>query len=366
MATPMKGKRCLVIGGCGFLGQHLCEALLERGWSVSVFDMRVTFQNAKITFHTGNLCNKDDLAPALQGMYCVFHCASPAPLSNNKALFYKVNYEGTKNVIAACKDAGVKRLVLTSSASVVFEGRGIINGREEELPYAAKPLDYYTETKILQEKTVLEANNKDFHTVAVRPHGIFGPRDLQLVPITVDMARQGKTKYIIGDGKNVVDFTYVGNVVHGHILAAEHLNGGDPACGKAYHITNDEPIFFWAFMSRLLTGLDYPAPRVRLPYTLVYVIALLLQLVTWLVSPMVALKPTLTPMKVALAGTDHFYNCMRAKRDLGYRPVFTLDQGLRLTISAYPHLRNTQPPAPLQTDQAHPTHNNTFQNATIK
>ncbi|GFS08160.1 sterol-4-alpha-carboxylate 3-dehydrogenase, decarboxylating [Elysia marginata] len=147
-------KKCLVIGGCGFLGQHLCEELIKREWSVQVFDLRKTFDNPKIKFFIGDLCNKEDLKPALEGVYCVFHCASPAPLSNNRAIFYKVNVDGTKNIISACIEVGVKRLVLTSSASVVYEGQDIKNGREEELPYAEKPLDYYTPTKILQEKFV--------------------------------------------------------------------------------------------------------------------------------------------------------------------------------------------------------------------
>ncbi|GFN83796.1 sterol-4-alpha-carboxylate 3-dehydrogenase [Plakobranchus ocellatus] len=190
------------------------------------------------------------------------------------------------------------------------------------------------------DQTVLSANGPDFHTVAIRPHGIFGPKDLQLVPITAEMARAGKTKYIIGDGKNVVDFTYVGNVVHGHILAADHLNPGSAVCGKAYHITNDEPIFFWTFMTRLLAGLDYPAPRVHLPYWPLYFLAVILQFIAWILSPAVIFTPSLSPMKVALAGTDHFYNCERAKKELGYRPVYTLDQALKLTIEAYPHLKN--------------------------
>ncbi|KAH9519881.1 hypothetical protein Btru_071129 [Bulinus truncatus] len=340
MASSMKNKKCLVIGGCGFLGQHLCESLLEKGWTVQVFDIRETFEDSRIKFFIGDLCKKEDLKPALEGVYCVFHCASPAPLSNNKALFYRVNYEGTLNIIATCKKVGVKRLVLTSSASVVYEGKGIRNGKEEELSYASKPLDYYTETKILQEKAVLSANSEDFHTVAIRPHGIFGPKDLQLVPIAVDMAKKGKMKYIIGDGKNVVDFTYVGNVVHGHILAAENLNPGSLICGKAYHITNAEPIFFWTFMTRLLTGLGYPAPRIHLPYTLVYIVALIMQLAAWILKPVVTITPSLTPTKVALAGTDHFYSCERAKHDMGYKPVYTLDEGLKLTIQSYPHLKN--------------------------
>ncbi|KAL8607289.1 hypothetical protein ACOMHN_047620 [Nucella lapillus] len=330
----------LVIGGCGFLGRHLCEHLVQKGYSVRAFDIRQTFDNSKISFVTGDLCNEKDMLAALEGVGCVFHCASPSPLSNNRTLFYKVNVEGTRLLISLCKKAGVKRLVLTSSASVVYEGRDIQAGREGELPYASKPIDAYTETKILQEQIVLAANSGDFHTVAVRPHGIFGPRDPHLVPTTVGLARQGKFKFIIGDGKNIVDFTYVDNVVHGHILASEKLAKDAPVCGKAYHITNDEPIFFWTFMSRVVEGLGYNPPHTNLPYLLVYAIAVLLMVVSKVVSPFLTFNPTLTPMKVALAGTHHFYLCERAKADMGYKPVVSLDEGIQRTVQAFDHLKN--------------------------
>nr|KAG5686541.1 hypothetical protein BaRGS_001542 [Batillaria attramentaria] len=179
----------------------------------------------------------------------------------------------------------------------------------------------------VQPRIVLVANSADFHTVAIRPHGIFGPRDPHLVPTTVTVVRQGKFKFIIGDGKNLVDFTYVDNVVHGHILASQKLGKDSPVCGKAYHITNDDPIFFWTFMTRLVTGLGYDGPRYHLPYLLVYFIAVLLMLISKLISPIVKFNPTFTPMKVALAGTHHFYSCERAKRDMGYKPwkVYDMD-----------------------------------------
>ncbi|XP_073455202.1 sterol-4-alpha-carboxylate 3-dehydrogenase, decarboxylating [Aquarana catesbeiana] len=342
MATRLRpaSKKCAVIGGSGFLGQHMVERLLERGYSVNVFDMRQGFENDRVQFFIGDLCNKQDLLPALQGVNTVFHCASPAPSSDNKELFYRVNYTGTRTVIEACKDAGVQKLVLTSSASVVFEGTDIKNGTED-LPYAKKPIDYYTETKILQEKEVLSANDpsKNFLTVAIRPHGIFGPRDPQLVPIMVETAKSGKMKIMIGNGQNLVDFTYVENVVHGHILAAEYLQKDSPLCGKAYHITNDEPLPFWTFISRVLTGLNYDAPKYKIPYWLAYYLALFLSFLVFILSPVIKIKPTFTPMRVALAGTYHYYSCERAKKDMAYKPVVSLDQAIERTVQSYPHLR---------------------------
>lgn len=322
------------------MGRHLTEKLVERGYSVSVFDIRQNYELPGVTFHQGDLCEKQALLPALRDVSLVFHCASPAPASDDRALFERVNIQGTRTVIQACLEAGVQKLVVTSSASVVFEGKDIKNGKED-LPYAKKPIDYYTETKIEQEKLVLEACDKEkgFLTAAIRPHGIFGPRDPQLVPILVDTARRGKMKFIIGDGTNLVDFTYVENVVHGHILAAERLRRESPACGKAYHITNDEPIRFWDFMSEILVGLGYDAPRYHLPYMLVYGLALLLWLVALILRPLVSFKPTFTPMRVALAGTHHYYSSERAKEDLAYRPLVSLKEGIARTVQSYPHLR---------------------------
>ncbi|XP_043113915.1 sterol-4-alpha-carboxylate 3-dehydrogenase, decarboxylating [Puntigrus tetrazona] len=342
MATRMRpsSKRCAVIGGSGFLGGHLVERLLDRGYTVNVFDIRQAYELPGVTFHQGDLCDRQALLVALKEVSIVFHCASPAPSSDDRALFQRVNIDGTQTVIQACHEAGVQKLILTSSASVVFEGTDIKNGIED-LPYAKKPIDYYTETKIQQEKLVLEACSKDkgFLTVAIRPHGIFGPRDPQLVPILVDTARRGKMKFIIGDGSNLVDFTYVENVVHGHILAAEHLKADSPLCGQAYHITNDEPVRFWDFMSQVLVALGYGAPRYHLPYALVYGLALLLWLIAALLRPLIRIKPTFTPMRVALAGTHHYYSCARAKKDMGYQPLVPLREAIVRTVESYPHLR---------------------------
>ncbi|KAJ3588258.1 hypothetical protein NHX12_011852 [Muraenolepis orangiensis] len=314
MATRIRpsSKRCAVIGGSGFLGRHLVERLLERGYAVAVFDIRQTYELPGVTFHLGDLCDTQALLPALKDTPLVFHCASPAPASDDRALFQRVNVQGTRTVIQACTQLGVQKLVLTSSASVVFEGTDIKDG-SEDLPYAKKPMDYYTETKIQQEK---------------------------LVPILVDTARRGKMKFIIGDGTNLVDFTFVENVVHGHILAAEHLRPESPLCGKPYHITNDEPIRFWDFMSEVLVGLGYAAPRYHLPYMLVYGLALLLWVVALVLGPLVSFKPTFTPMRVALAGTHHYYSCERAKRDMGYRPPVGLTEAIARTVASYPHLRH--------------------------
>ncbi|XP_055343733.1 sterol-4-alpha-carboxylate 3-dehydrogenase, decarboxylating-like [Paramacrobiotus metropolitanus] len=332
---------CLVIGGCGFLGRHLVEELKERGWHVRVFDIVQSFEDDKVEFHVGDLCDKALLVHAMHGCSVVFHCASPSPASNNEELFRKVNVEGTISVIAACEAAQVSRLVLTSSASVVYEGKDIL-GDDEDTPYAVHPIDAYTATKIHQEQLILRANMYNYGrllTIAVRPHGIFGPRDPNLVPVLINAAKAGKMKYIVGDGHNVVDFTYVKNVVHGLVLAAEKLRENPSLGGHAFHITNDEPILFWEFMSRILNGLGYESPKLCIPRWIVYFIATILSFFSRLISPFVSWQPTFTPMRVALISTHHTYSCEKAKTLLGYQPVYTLDQGIKLTLDHFSYLK---------------------------
>ncbi|XP_071951073.1 sterol-4-alpha-carboxylate 3-dehydrogenase, decarboxylating-like isoform X2 [Antedon mediterranea] len=332
---------CTVIGGSGFLGQHLVERLVADGYIVKVFDVKQTFDNEAVQFYVGDLCQSEELLPALEGVDLVFHCASPSSACQNKELFYKVNVEGTRNVVKSCKTASVKRLVLTSSGSVLFEGVDL-KAATEDLPYARKPMDYYTETKIMQEQIVLEASDpsNDFLTIAIRPHGIFGPRDPLLVPTIVKTAKQGKLKFAIGNGKNLVDFTYVENVVHGHILAAKNLDKSNKNSGKAYHITNDEPIGFWDFMSQILIALNYEPPKYHIPYFFLYYLAMLVQFLSFILRPVMDLKLTFTPVRIAYAGTHHFYSCERAKKELDYAPLISMKDALKTTVAYYEHLRN--------------------------
>ncbi|KFO32203.1 Sterol-4-alpha-carboxylate 3-dehydrogenase, decarboxylating [Fukomys damarensis] len=357
-------KKCTVIGGSGFLGQHMVEQLLARGYTVNVFDVRQGFDNPHVRFFLGDLCSQQDLYPALEGVSTVFHCASPSASSNNKELFYRVNFFGTKNVIETCKKAGVQTVLSANDPernffTTAIRPHSIFGPRDPQLVpilvEAARkgkmkfiigrpPLgDSITGTLLSSTspcqgpavsprtvrvgvngvavaETVLSANDpeRNFFTTAIRPHSIFGPRDPQLVPILVEAARKGKMKFIIGDGKNLVDFTFVENVVHGHILAAEHLSRDTALSGKA------------SITSR---------PSTTCPTWVAYYLALLLSLLVAMVSPLVRIQPTFTPMRVALAGTFHYYSCEKAKKLTGYRPLVSMDEALEKTVQSFHHLR---------------------------
>jgi sterol-4alpha-carboxylate 3-dehydrogenase (decarboxylating) len=195
VSTRSQGRtKCLVTGGLGFLGQHMVKQLVETGkYDVTVFDIRdATVPGATVI--KGDLRDLDQVTKAVDGCDVIFHCATAAPTGENALnikLMHSVNVLGTQHIITACQKAGVKKLVYTSSSSVVFEGKHC-NNVDETFPYATKPLDYYTQTKIEGEKLALAANGVGgVATTALRPAGIFGDGDPLFLPTVIERAKKG-------------------------------------------------------------------------------------------------------------------------------------------------------------------------------
>ncbi|CAL1711118.1 unnamed protein product [Somion occarium] len=238
----------LVIGGSGFLGRHIVEALLARGDVVYVFDVVQRYHD--VPFFSGDVSEEDQVSDALRkvrgflrsessrkrltsfsqcGATCIIHTASPPAGLPTPALYWKVNVDGTSAVIRAAQAAGVRKLVYTSSAGVVFNGEDLINV-DERRPFPEKPMDAYNETKVKAETLVLQANGQNgLLTVALRPAGIFGPGDRLMIKSLRDVYDSNRTHFQVGDNTNRFDYTYVGNVAHAHLLAADKLNEEPPS-----------------------------------------------------------------------------------------------------------------------------------------
>lgn len=339
--------KALVTGGAGFLGQHIVQQLIDTGkYDVFIFDIRDT-GTARAPVIVGDLRKHDQVASAVKGKDIVFHCATAAPTgenSLNNELMHSVNVDGTTNVINACMDCGVPNLVFTSSASVVFDGKKL-DFVNEQHAYASKPMDYYTQTKIMAEKLILEANGKGgLQTVALRPSAIFGEGDLVMVPTVVKQAKAGKMKYIIGDGKNEIDFTYVGNVAQAHLDAAAALQDPKRAlkvAGRAFFITNQAPISFWTMMGNVCQGLGYRRPSIKLPFWLIIAIAALFEYVIRpLLTPFVKLNTDFTVNRILIATTQRTFDNTAAINDLGYKPKVSMDEALKRTLLSFERLRN--------------------------
>uniref|UniRef100_I1PC49 Reticulon-like protein n=1 Tax=Oryza glaberrima TaxID=4538 RepID=I1PC49_ORYGL len=353
------GRWCVVTGGRGFAARHLVAMLLRSGeWLVRVADLPpaialdrdeeegilgAALREGRAAYASADLRNKAQVAAAFEGAEVVFHMAAPDSSINNFHLHYSVNVEGTKNVIDSCIRCKVKRLIYTSSPSVVFDGIHGIFDADESMPYPDKFNDSYSETKADAEKLVMKANGRDgLLTCCIRPSSIFGPGDKLLVPSLVTAARAGKSKYIIGDGSNYYDFTYVENVAYGHVCAEKTLSsedGAKRAAGKTYFITNMEAIKFWEFMSLILEGLGYERPSIKIPVSVMMPVA---HMVEWTYKTFAryGMKiPQLTPSRIRLLSCNRTFSCSRAKDQLGYEPIVSLKDGLKRTIESYPHLQ---------------------------
>ncbi|KVH98584.1 3-beta hydroxysteroid dehydrogenase/isomerase [Cynara cardunculus var. scolymus] len=351
---------CLVTGGRGFAARHLVDMLIRYDmYSVRIADLGPDIKlepneekgslgqallSGRAEYVSMDLRIKSQVYRACEGVEVVFHMAAPDSSINNQKLHYSVNVLGTKNIIDACTVLNVKRLIYTSSPSVVFDGiHGIIDG-VEAMPYPAKHNDSYSSTKAEGEALVIKANGMNgLLTCCIRPSSIFGPGDKLLVPSLVAAARAGKSKFIIGDGKNMYDFTYVENVAHAHVCAERALASGGTvskrAAGEAYFITNMEPIRFWEFMSLILAGLGYERPKIKIPAFVMMPIACLVERIYHLLAPYGMKVPQLTPSRIRLLTCNRTFSSFKANDRLGYRPIVPLKEGLKKTIESYSHLR---------------------------
>nr|GEV74593.1 3-beta hydroxysteroid-dehydrogenase/ decarboxylase-like isoform X1 [Tanacetum cinerariifolium] len=360
MAAATNERWCVVTGGRGFAARHLVEMLIRYEiYSVRIADLGPeiklepheekgslgqALRIGRAQYVSMDLRDSSQVDKACEGAEVVFHMAAPDSSINNYKLHHSVNVQGTKNIIDACTKLNVKRLIYTSSPSVVFDGiHGIYNG-EESMPYPSKHNDSYSETKAEGEALVIKANGVNgLLTCCIRPSSIFGPGDKLLVPSLVAAARAGKSKFIIGDGTNMYDFTYVENVAHAHICAERALasdgSASKRAAGEAYFITNMEPIKFWEFMSLILVGLGYERPRIKIPASVMMPIARMVERIYTIFAPYGMKVPQLTPSRIRLLTCNRTFNAAKANDRLGYQPIVSLQEGLKRTIESYSDLR---------------------------
>ena len=264
--------RILVTGGGGFLGQALCRGLVERGHQVLSFNRGQYPALAALGVGQiqGDLADANAVSHAVAGVDAVFHNAAKAGAWGSYDSYFKANVVGTRNVIAACQQHGVGRLVYTSTPSVTHRATHPVEGLgADEVPYGEDFQAPYAATKTIAEQEVLAANSPALATVALRPRLIWGPGDAQLVPRLADRARQGRLR-IVGDGQNKVDTTYIDNAAQAHFDAFAHLAPGAACAGKAYFISNGQPLEMEVPLNKLLAAAGAPAVHKRISFKTAY------------------------------------------------------------------------------------------------
>jgi len=319
--------KALVTGGGGFLGGAIVRLLLERGDQVISYSRSSypTLAALGVAQFGGDIADEAALTAAAQGCDIIFHVAAKAGIWGDYAEYYQANVSGTEAVIAACRANGITRLVATGSPSVVFDGRDI-EGGDESLPYPEHYEAHYPQTKMLAERLVLQANSPDLATVSLRPHLIWGPGDNHLVPRIIQKTRAGRLKRI-GTRSCLADTVYIDNAAKAHLLAADRLHTGSPVAGKAYFITNDEPVPLWDMVDRILAAGGLPPVRGEISPQFARFIGISCEKVWGLLR--LSGEPPMTRFVANELSTAHWFDISAAKRDLGYCPEVSLEEGLK-------------------------------------
>ncbi|MCX5794631.1 MAG: NAD-dependent epimerase/dehydratase family protein [Elusimicrobia bacterium] len=309
--------KVLVTGGSGFIGGAVARLLRYHGHEVRSLSRTDHPELAKegVVEFPGDLLDLDSVRAACRGAEAVVHCAAKVGIWGPLEEFYKVNVTGTNNVLRACQELGIQRLVYTSSPSVVFTGADV-EGWDESASYARSFDSYYSRTKATAEEMVLSSNTASLATVALRPHLVWGPGEDKLISRLIEKARSGELRRIGGFNKKV-DTTFLEDAAEAHRLALEKLAPGGLISGRAYFITGGEPLPVWDVINAILNAAGLP------PVTKT-VSPLAAKLAAWGCETLHPAKrgaePRLTRFLVQQLTTAHWFDITAARQDLGYAP----------------------------------------------
>jgi nucleoside-diphosphate-sugar epimerase len=315
--------KALVTGATGFLGGALTRRLHSMGWDVTALGRNVSkldqLESEGVRAVHLDLKDKSSMISACKDQEIVFHCAAlPSPWGNFEA-FYQANVIGTRTVIRGCEEHKVKRLVYVSTPSLYFGYSSRVNVKETDaLP---EPVSNYAATKILAEQELDQAFANGLATIAIRPRAIFGPGDTVIFPRVIPRLRSGRLP-ILGDGENIVDLTYIENVVDALLLCAE-----SPAntLGKKYNISNGEPVKIWKLIERICVALNIQPPKRKISYSMANATASALELLYTLIPTHP--EPPLTRITVSMMANSTTLDITAAKNELGYQPRVSIDEG---------------------------------------
>lgn len=322
----------LVTGGLGFLGYKTCLFILESGYRVLSVSRKENQQELPegMRHLSIDITKFEELDKINDELVAVIHVAAITGIWGDKKVYERINVKGTENILSFCRKRNIQNLVYTSSPSVVFDGKDQ-EMDDESLPYPETYLCDYSRTKAEAERKVLEANSSSLKTVALRPHLIWGKGDPHLIPKLLDSYRKGRLK-IIGEGLNKVDMVHVDNAAWAHVDALEMLKTNGEGSGKAYFITNDEPVLMWEWFNNLLKELGEKPMQKKVSEKLAYVVGALCEGVYKLCGKQD--DPPMTRFVARQLATHHTYSIAAAKRDLKYHIRRSMSDGVEELINS--------------------------------
>jgi nucleoside-diphosphate-sugar epimerase len=323
--------RYLITGASGFIGGHVAEACGTRGEAISAI-LRPTSDRALLdrmgaTLYKGDLTDEAILRQAVGQADVIVNCAAHVGDSGALEEYRPINVDGLRRLLEACKGQQVRRFVHMSTLGV-YETRDHHGTDEKEL-LPEQHLDAYTQTKVEADRLALEYQRKDgVPVVVLRPGFVYGPRDRTVLPRILERLAAGRFNYLGGD-QSILNCVYVGNVVDAVFLAVEKPG----AVGHAYNLTDGERITKQRFIDAICDGMGYTKPRQVLPRWLIGI-------VTGMIGRQIKRRGINGPgwlthaqYKFLLLNLD--FSIEKARRELGYGPRVSFDQGMRHTMAWY-------------------------------
>lgn len=321
-----------VTGATGFLGKTLVLRLLKMGYKVSGLGRNEKIgqqlEQQGMTFIRGDLADEQVVVSACENIDYVFHCGALSSPWGKYEDFYASNVLGTKHVIEGCIKHNVKRLIHVSTPSLYFHYDDKENVKESD-PLPKKFVNHYAETKFLAEQLIDEAFEKGLALITIRPRAIFGPGDNAIIPRLI---KTNEEKFIplINGGRNLLDLTYVENVVDALLLC---MTSPENTLGQKYNITNDEQWPFIELLTEAFQALNLPFRSKKMPYQFMFRLASFLE---WFaIRFQKGKEPFLTKYTVSVLSKTQTLSIEKAKKELGYRPNITVKEGIRLYAQWY-------------------------------
>jgi nucleoside-diphosphate-sugar epimerase len=315
--------RAFVTGGSGFIGGALIERLRSEGWDVRALARseraaeRVRELGAEPAM--GDLDDRDALRAGAKGCEVAFHSAAKVEEWGDPADFERLNVRGTQNVIDACREAGVRRLVHVGTEAALMVGQPLINV-DESAPLRPDSAALYSSSKAKAEQLVRAANGDGLETVVVRPRFVWGRGDTSLLPQIIELVRSGRFRWV-GGGRQLTATTHIDNTVEGLWLGATKA-----AAGGVYFVTDGEPVVFREFLTSMLGTQGVSIPDKSVPPRVAKVAAASAERIWRLLKR--PGSPPITRFAVWVSSQECTIDISRAERELGYRPVISREEGL--------------------------------------
>ncbi len=320
----------LVTGSTGFLGYAITKHLKRKGYDVHALVRKTSktqdLQEEAIPLIIGDVGDKDSLIKAFRGRDAIIHCAGFVTDWGLKKDFIRVNYYGTKNVLEACIEAGVKRLIHTSTVDVFGHKHG--SRINEDSPLGKRP-GWYGKSKIMAEKLVreyIQGNKLDISIIY--PPWVYGEGDVTFVPEIVEAIKDGSMMFFRSGGRHTIEISYIEHLTE----AVELILNSDESIGEGYIIADEPKMSFRKFVNSIAERIGGKEVSFTLPYPIAYFASLMMEAFYKLIGK--KKRPLLTRHSMTLLGNDIVYDTTKLK-ELGFQPEYDFNTAMDKTFQYY-------------------------------